>query len=84
MMDNIIYCDLWDVNDGIYVQFDESINIETMKDIIDSLSQQGKYDECGNHEVFYFCNEPTWGDLVDVKEEVSKVITDLGYEIVWL
>lgn len=83
-MGNLVFCDLWNENDGIYVQFDESINVEVIRDIINSLSLQGNYDECGNHEVFYSCNEPSWSDLADVREEVSKVITKLGYEIVWL
>lgn len=83
-MNNIVYCDLWNENDGIYVQFDESTNIETMRNIIDGLSLQGNYDECSTYEVFCSCNEPSWSDLADVREEVSKVITNLGYEIVWL
>lgn len=83
-MNDLVFCDLWDENDGIYVQFDESINIEIMRNIIDSLSLQGNYDEYGNHEVFYSCNEPSWSDLADVRKEVTEVVTNLGYEIVWL
>lgn len=83
-MNDLVFCDLWNENDGIYVQFDESINIEIMRNIIDSLSLQGNYDECGAHEVFYSCNEPSWSDLGDVRKEVTEVVTNLGCEIVWL
>lgn len=80
---NMVYCDLWDENDGIYISFDELSCEEVCRNIINKLSQVG-YSEYKTYEAFYPCNEPSWNNLADVREEVTKVVTELGYEIVWL
>ena len=85
-MNDIIICDLWDENDGIYIQIDESIGLssEDYKKIFSNLINKLGYDESSTYELFYPCEEPSWSDLADVREEVTKVITDLGYRVEWL
>lgn len=58
-MNDIIYCELWDEKDGIYVQFDDSLDItsDEYRDIFDKLIGELGYDESGSHELFYSCIE---------------------------
>lgn len=85
-MNDIIFCDLWDEEDGIYVQFDDDFDITSneYRDIFNKLINELGYEESGGHELFYSCCEPSWSDLANVREEVTKAIIDLGYRIEWL
>lgn len=52
-MNDIIFCDLWDEEDGIYVQFDDGFDItsDEYRDIFDKLIGELGYDESGSHVV---------------------------------